>query len=246
MDRMKSVMEIAASIGSHNKWNGIYRQLLIHGFTFGHECLALNIVEPAKHLFRTLLPHSSGLDDFKYGLEKAAAYQEYGLLLLRGKEWQSSAEQLLSACKLVLNHEMKLDNSRKPDHRLLILLKNNCFALLPHLANAPGCEKSIRDILEEMISYDMDKGLSYFQNTEQSAQPVLAAYLESDLPRDFANLHISEFLNTAQITAASIAAVSSNGSNGRVSTESASIFSGSTNSNGVTYPGSDTIDLMFP
>lgn len=125
--------------------NRLFLQLLTDGFSFAHGLFALNIIDPSKHLYRVLLAHSSQVEPIFYGIEMATAYREYGLLLMREGEWTTSAEKLLSACEYSLK-------SISIDRQLNALLRSDYIDLLPHLADAPGGEGSIRRRLGEMIT----------------------------------------------------------------------------------------------
>jgi hypothetical protein len=123
----------------------IFPKLLIHGFSMARECSQVGILEPAKDLYRVLLPHCHRLDDPVYEVAKASAHQTYGVLLRGEQNWISSAKQLLLALQYTTNlviHDTLLEE-------ILIIDYNE---LLPHLVDTDGEEKSLLKELREQVA----------------------------------------------------------------------------------------------
>jgi tetratricopeptide (TPR) repeat protein len=124
MDQMMATLRMA---NSDEDMHRIYPQLFIHGFSFAHQCYILGDIPSAKWLYKYLLECPTvHFDNPYHQFEKFKAHYMYGLLLRKEKWWNSSAEQLLLACRSVMK-------SGSYDRRLIRLFRVIFSELRPHM-----------------------------------------------------------------------------------------------------------------
>jgi hypothetical protein len=170
----------------------IFPQLVIYGFSFARECLVLDIINAAKYMYQVLLEHSSHLDVILYGIDKAKAHRDYGLLLRKEGKWTRSAENLRLACEFAVD-------SRKHDSGLIALLRSEYVALLPHLASEPIGEDSLVERIRKLLIRNNRQTSPHMQEVSKVVQPSrIDDYLSSDLPVQLVTLEPSEVSYVAQ------------------------------------------------
>lgn len=222
---------------SNSTTSQIFPQLLIHGFSFAHECSVLEFIDSAKYMYRVLLEHSSHLDVILYGIERATAHREYGLLLRREGRLASSAEQLLLACESAMD-------SGAHDSRLIALLKSDYIVLLPCLAFEPKDEDPLVERIRKLLIRNQRQDSPHRQDTSKAVRlSRVEEYLLSDLPKQFVTLKPSAFSYVAQFGLSSTATDSVHGGGDRTSTVSASASASTGHRYGKTYSISEVTGI---
>lgn len=228
------MLTIQTSI-SDETFNRIFPQLLIHGFSIAHACSVLGHNSSAECMYQALLKHSSALNNTIYGIEKATAHRDYGLLHAREGRWMSSAQQLLSACKSAIALGIH-------DSHIAAGLKRDYEELLPHMAFESLEEDSPLETIEEMLALLNNRQRSpYRQDILTGAQRSrIDSYMSSDLPIQLVTVDHSE------ISAVSQFGLPSNSTGGDRDRSSIKSMSDSlSHSRGVTYPASESTDMAY-
>ena len=155
----------------------LFPQLLIHGFSFAHECAILGMVDSAKHMYQALLEYVPlHLDSMDYALEMANVYQKYGALLRIEKEWKLSSEQLRLACECAARAGLH-------DNHLATLLEDDYNHLLPHLTTEPNGEGSLAERVREVLDRIALQVPLHLPDNKAGAQvSCITQYLLSDSP----------------------------------------------------------------
>jgi hypothetical protein len=175
MDQMMATLRKA---NSDEDMHRICPQLFIHGFSFAHQCYILGVICSAKWLYKYLLECPTlHFDNPYHQFEKFKAHYMYGLLLSKEKEWKSSAKQLFLACKSIME-------SGSYDRRLIRLFGVMFSHLRPHLTSQLDQEDTLADEIEAIL-VRMRNEVPAPNHPHDS---WVENYLQSDLPRDFANL----------------------------------------------------------
>ena len=186
--QMMATIQRAISEGTVGQ---IFPQLVIYGFTLAHECLVLDIINAAKYMYQVLLDHSSHLDVILYGIDKAKAHLDYGLLLRKEGRWTRSAENLLLACKFAVN-------SRRHDSDLVARLNADYHELLLHLPSDPIEEDSLVEQIRKLLIRN-NRQTSHIQEVSKAVQlSRIDDYLSSDLPFQLITLEPSAVSYVAQ------------------------------------------------
>jgi len=132
--QMVDIIQRADNAGNHKE---VASQLIAHGFLIAHKYANLGLDGQARCMYQHLLEHSSyRLDDDKYQVERAKAYQRYGTLLIREGKANMATEQLLSACELTL--EAIWADTYGDNDQFLALLKRNYDEIGPLLQSGPN------------------------------------------------------------------------------------------------------------
>jgi uncharacterized protein len=210
-------------------------QLLIHGFSIAHECMALEFNDSAKYLYAHLLHQFSQMDVNVYGVEMAAAYRDYGFLLSEEGRWISSAEQLLLACE-------SANNSGTYDRRLIARLKRDFTNLLPRLAAEPNDPTLVEKIRKSLTRVERQPSL--MQTTLNPAHlSRIENYLVSDLPPDFITFEPQPDPHVAQLGLSSRITNSVDGDEDSISTAASTSVS---HKHGLlTYPESVATGISY-
>ena len=173
-------------------------QLLIHGFSLAHECYVLQHLYSAKYMYQVLLHHSDfHLNDAQYGNQKAKAHLEYGFILKQEERWDSSAEQVLSACKSAIN-------SGKYDNQLIAQLKTDITELFEQFDTESELAGHLRDMLarirQQYPPLFLQQGVmssDFLRTLTTPEQSVVSGVHQFRLPS------ISELLSTSDIKCSS-------------------------------------------
>jgi hypothetical protein len=120
-------------------------------------------------------------DNPHHQFEKFKAHHMYGLLLRKEKEWESSAKQLLLACKSVME-------SGSYDPRLIRLFGVIFSDLRPHLASQFYQDDTLADEIEATLVRMWNE----VPAPKHRHDSWVENYLQSDLPRDVANFDLSD------------------------------------------------------
>jgi hypothetical protein len=234
--RMKDDIQNASSESAVNR---VFPQLFIHGFCFAHECSALGLMDCAKVLYQNLLEHSSGIDDPRFGIERAKAHLEYGLLLMGERKWISSAEQLLSAVISAIN-------SGTDDRELMDLLDSLYSDLLPHMTDGSYGQNRLKEV-KWLVDHTYQNPPLFQDASETVLLHRAVQYTSADLPIQFTNLQISEESDVGQFGMSPMATNTGHGQESRIMKASSSgsgSGSGSLSTKLVTYPTSDDSGYM--
>ena len=150
-------------------------QLYLCGFSFANECTVLGFIDSAMHIYRRLLESSPAqLDAARYGIEKAEAYQRYGLLLRQKNEWTSSAKQLLLAYKSIIH-------SGTHDYQLIAVLEIDYTEFMAHQTSHFHEESSLTNCLGEMFTHCRRECLPRVQENSAANQGLpIEDYLSSN------------------------------------------------------------------
>jgi len=178
MDQMMATLRKA---NSDEDMHRIYPQLFIHGFSFAHQCYILGVTCSAKWLYKYLLECPTvHFDNPDHQFEKFKAHHMYGLLLRKEKEWKSCAEQLLLACKSVMQ-------SGSYDRRLIRLFGVIFSELRLHLAFQAHQEDTLAGEIEAILVR-----MGEVPTPKHPHDSWVENYLQSYLPREMANFDLSD------------------------------------------------------
>jgi hypothetical protein len=189
---MCQMMAMIMNSESKGTMDQIFPQLITHGLSIAHECMALQFFDSANSMYKLLLDYHKYSDEILYGIEIAEAHLEFGLILRMEDEWKESADHLVFACESAFY-------SGTHERLLLSRLEDSLDDIPPHVASTPYIKFRVERTRNLLALAQRQSSL--IQATAEAARlSCMDDYLRSNLPVHFVTPAPSTVLTLAQFT----------------------------------------------